>query len=281
MSQAEKDTDDANVDPPVSLSQIKLFPIEAPILFLVCMFFYIGVLNFYQVASKIMQETGSKYSNDTASLFLSIPNFVSILASPLFGGVVDVRGRALYFIALASLMLGGAHVLFLGLANDWFFIHPTIIMVWIGFAYSLGAACIWPILAFVIEKNMLATAYGCMTAIQNFGSAFISLGIGQIQDHTSAPLKYNMPILIFLGSIGTAFALTILLIILDKRHGGKLNQSGIERANAQKALKDEKDFQATQASHAKALDDAIFSQSRQPLNGTINVRSDHNIQVRS
>lgn len=40
------------------------------------------MLTFYTVASDIMQKTGYKFSPDIATLFISIPNFVSIVASP-------------------------------------------------------------------------------------------------------------------------------------------------------------------------------------------------------
>jgi fucose permease len=96
----------------LSLLQVFKFPIATWFIYFICVFFYVGasthtpqatiivssgvltvhhrrhhhrragVLTFYTVASDIMQKTGSKYSEDIATLFISIPNFVSVIASP-------------------------------------------------------------------------------------------------------------------------------------------------------------------------------------------------------
>ena len=56
------------------------------------------------MASDILQHTGAKYAPTEATFFLSIPNFVSIIASPTFGYLVDRKGKALIWIIIASLM---------------------------------------------------------------------------------------------------------------------------------------------------------------------------------
>lgn len=74
-----------------------------------------------------------------------------------------------------------AHIAFLGILEGWFFIHPAIVMTWIGVAYSLAASSIWPLLPFVIPQRMLGTAYGAMTSIQNLGLAVFPQLIGFVQ----------------------------------------------------------------------------------------------------
>ena len=156
-----------------------------------------------------MQKTGPKYSEDTATLFLSIPNFVSIFAAPLFGLVIDKFGRSVFWVILASAMLVVAHFMFLGKphlflspsphmhtklpqplhyytpglanANDWFFVHPIPILLWLGFGYSMLASSLWPLLPYIIQPNMLGTAYGAMTAVQNAGLAVFPQIIGSLQ----------------------------------------------------------------------------------------------------
>jgi len=217
-----------------SMSFIRYFPISAWLLFLICLFFYIGVLVFYQVASDIMQHSGSHtYSAETASLYISIPNFVSIGASPFFGRVVDKKGRALYCILIASSALTLGHLGFLARGMEWVELNPIPLMIWIGICYSLGAASIWPILSVIIDRKMLGTAYGCMTAVQNAGLAVFPLLIGELQDAPGIKgnsLKYTLPIIIFVACEGVAFLLTFLLIGIDKRiHAGRMNMSGEER----------------------------------------------------
>jgi hypothetical protein len=96
----------------LSLLQVFRFPVATWFIYFICVFFYVGtfpfprlwlntlhldcnaarthrnryvplgVLTFYTVASDIMQKTGTMYSEDIATLFISIPNFVSVIASP-------------------------------------------------------------------------------------------------------------------------------------------------------------------------------------------------------
>jgi len=200
---------------------------------IICLFFYICVLTFYTVASDIFQKTGNKYPRNTATLFLAIPNFVSIIASPSFGRVVDKVGRALNLILVASFMMVIAHGSLLILAMEWFLFSPIFAMLWLGVAYSLGAACLWPMLSVVIDKKMLGTAYGCMTAVQNAGLALFPMVIGFLQDSNGikdTKLQYTIPIFIFIGCAGVAILLTLVLIGLDKiQNGGKMNASGDRR----------------------------------------------------
>jgi hypothetical protein len=42
-----------------------------------------------------------------------------------------------------------------------------------GIAYSILAASLWPLVAFLVPKQMLGTAYGLMQSIQNLGFAIM------------------------------------------------------------------------------------------------------------
>jgi len=218
----------------ISLSDVKRFPLSSFLLMFITLFFYMCVLVFYSVASDIMQNTGRKFSEDTATNFLAIPNFVSIVFSPLFGRVVDRYGRALYLVLVASCMMIIAHLTFFGLAMEWFFLSPVVVMIWLGIGYSLGAASLWPTLALIIPSHLQATGYGCMTAVQNMGLALFPLIIGSLQGASGIDgtrLKYTLPLLIFIGCAGVAILLTLVLLRVDKtRHAGKLNASALERA---------------------------------------------------
>jgi len=193
------------------------------------------VLTFYTVASDIMQKTGNKYADATASMFIAIPNFLSIGFSPLFGRLVDQKGSALTFCLIASIMMIVAHVLFLILAYEWVLFSPAPVMVWLGLSYSLGAASLWPTLGCIVDKKVLGTAYGCMTAVQNLGLAVFPMIIGFLQEANGingTKLQYTLPILIFIGCEVTAGLLTLVLIGVDKaKHGGVMNASAEQREN--------------------------------------------------
>lgn len=229
----------------MSLLQVFRFPISTWFIYFICVFFYVGVLTFYTVASDIMQKTGAKYSENIATLFISIPNFVSIIASPLFGFMIDKMGKALYWMLWACFMLVVAHMGFLGNANEWFEIHPIVIMLWLGVGYSMFAASIWPLLPFIIASKHLGTAYGAMTAIQNAGLAVLPQIIGALQGASGikgTTWEYTIPIMIFVGCAGVAAGLTVFLILLDKGgNQGKLNASGEVRQQLKLIMQGESD----------------------------------------
>ena len=201
-----------------------------------------------------MQNTGNFVSSDTAGLYLSIPNFVAIVASPLGGFMVDKVGRALVFISVACVMLMCAHVFFLALAYGWLSCSPVPVMLWLGVTYSLGASCLWPILAFVVDKDALGTAYGCMTSVQNLFLAVFAVIIGQLQTWAKSEhpglLEYTLPICIFIGCAFVALLCTIVLIGLDARRGGKLNASAEERS-ARLAAEEAASEEANQAAFGR------------------------------
>lgn len=237
-----------------SLAHVLAFPLSAWLLFLICAFFYQGVLTFYQVASDIMQKTGHRFEPNTASMFLSIPNFVSIVASPTFGRLVDRNGRALMWIIIASWVMVLVHLGMLANAYAVVFIHPVIIMLVLGFAYALGAASMWPILSLIIPKHMVSTGYGTMTAVQNLALAVFPLVISSIQGmdgiaHTR--LQYSTPILIFIFCVSVSSMLAAVLLAVDKsRNKGILNASAQER---EEMLREQEALDAAAAANKTAV----------------------------
>jgi len=235
----------------ISFKMITRIPLPAWILFLITATFYVAILNFYQVASDMMQNTGEKISQDLAGKYMAIPNIVAIIGSPLGGYLVDRNGRALIFIITACCMLIGAHVFFLALAYGWIHVTPVPVMLWLGITYSLGASCLWPLLAFVVDKEALGTAYGCMTSVQNVFLALMALVIGQLQNWAKAHrpdtvLEYTLPIWIFIGCASTALVLTVLLLCVDGARGGRMNASAARRAEMKREVEEEQERLSSQ-----------------------------------
>eukprot|EP00301_Raphidiophrys_heterophryoidea_P014563 c22984_g1_i1.p1 GENE.c22984_g1_i1~~c22984_g1_i1.p1 ORF type:complete len:591 (+),score=117.06 c22984_g1_i1:50-1774(+) len=227
------------------LAQVKQITLAAWILNFICMFFYVGVLTFNTVASDIMQNTGSKYDETTATRFLSIPNFVSVVASPAFGLLVDKKGRALVWICIASAMMIISMLVFLGNATEIIHVNPIPLMLWQGIGYALGASAIWPSLSRVVAPEICSTAYGMMTSVQNLGMAVFPQVIGMLQTNSHLQkhsLKYTVPILIFVVCESIALSLALFLFALDKRTlGGKLNASAKQRQQMENAAKQKAD----------------------------------------
>lgn len=231
---------EVSADEKISLSHARHFPLASWIIFLICVFFYVAILTFYTVASSILQNIGLRlphYTPDEASFFIFIPNFVSIFASPLFGRLVDSKGYSLLWIFEASCMLCFAHLAFVLNATDTTNISPIPIFIWLGLAYSLGAAAMWPMLQYIIEPKALGTAYGIMTAMQNAGLAVFPEIVGAIQGHTSPPAEYTLPLILFMFCALTASALALFLFVIDlRRHRGIMNAPALVRKELQKEM---------------------------------------------
>jgi len=228
-------------EPDVSIKHVLQFPLMSWLVFLNCMFFYIGILTFYTLASVILQHTGPKFDAVTASMYVAIPNFLAIPLSPTFGRIIDKFGRTIFWLALSACMLITAHLAFLGMALDWKVlkdIPPGVTMAWVGIAYSMYASAIWPTLPFIIKSDMIGTAYGAMTSIQNFGLAVFPTVIGIItsQDRFKHSIwEYCIPLLFFIACGGISLGITVFMFFVDKATtGGILSAVGTEKKAYQK-----------------------------------------------
>lgn len=62
------------------------------------------------------------------------------------------------------------------------FVNPYVSMILMGISYSTLAASLWPMVALIVPKQQLGTAYGLMQSVQNLGLALISLLTGYLVD---------------------------------------------------------------------------------------------------
>jgi len=103
----------------------------------------------------------------------------TILFTPIFGNMVDKKGKAASVMILGALLLIFAHISlsvfnvvalgYLGLLS-------------LGVAFSLLPAAMWPSVAKIVKKNQLGTAYATMFTIQNWGLGAFFWGIGKVLD---------------------------------------------------------------------------------------------------
>ena len=88
-------------------------------------------------------------------------------------------------------------------------------MVWLGVSYAMGASAMWPMVSFILPSHVLGTAYGLMTAIQNFGTSLAPQLIGYLQDRPGikdTPLMYTVPILLFVTCAATSLVISLVLL---------------------------------------------------------------------
>ena len=107
----------------------------------------------------------------------SVLYLISAFASPLSGFLIDLIGYNTLWVSGAILGTICSHLLM-----AFTFINPFVAMSLMGVCYSLLAASLWPMVALIVPKHQLGTAYGLMQSIQNLGLACISLLTGIIVD---------------------------------------------------------------------------------------------------
>jgi len=214
------------------------------LVFLNCAFFYSSIFTFYAFASEFFQETGDKPSPTVASNYVAIPNLIAIVVSPTMGFVIDKWGRTIFWIITSSILLTLTHLMCLARAFAWdnmiSRIPLAVIMVVTGFAYSIFASAIWPMLPFIIKRDMLGTAYGMMTSVQNTFLVIVPFIAGEIQSDESLKEKgriYIVSFLLLLGILGISVAFTLVIYFIDlATTGGILNDKGEAKEKHQERL---------------------------------------------
>eukprot|EP00052_Salpingoeca_macrocollata_P011712 m.90524 g.90524 ORF g.90524 m.90524 type:complete len:180 (-) comp18170_c0_seq2:76-615(-) len=99
------------------------------------------------------------------------------------------------------------------------FITPYVPIIIMGFAYSILACALWPMVAFIIPEHQLGTAYGFMQAVQNLGLAVISMVSGMLVDQKG----YLWLEVFFAACLLLALMASVLLYLVDLANGGVLN----------------------------------------------------------
>ena len=161
-------------------------------------------------ASEAARVAGLKLAGSLNSL---LP-FSAMIATPLFGLLVDRVGKRAWFMMFGSLLLMPVYLL---MAYSGISLYLPVSLM--GIAFSLIPAVMWPSVAYIVEESRLGTAYALMTLIQQIGFFLLNLLIGKANDYAHAGLSnpggYALGMWIFsvLGFIG--MGLSILLRIRE------------------------------------------------------------------
>jgi predicted MFS family arabinose efflux permease len=92
----------------------------------------------------------------------------SIAFTPIFGSVVDRKGRAASMMLIGSILLIFSHIT-LAFSSSRALAYPALFSL--GVAFSLVPAAMWPSVAKIVSENRLGTAYASMFTVQNWGLA--------------------------------------------------------------------------------------------------------------
>jgi len=149
-------------------------------------------------------------AHEKAGFFNSLLPFSAMIATPLFGLLVDRVGKRATFMIFGSILLMPVYLM-MAYSNVSLLV-PVSLM---GIAFSLIPAVMWPSVAYIVEQQRLGTAYALMTLIQQIGFFILNLLIGKANDFAHAGLDnpggYGLGMWIFsvLGFVGLTFAILL------------------------------------------------------------------------
>jgi len=103
----------------------------------------------------------------------------TILFTPIFGRIIDKKGKAASIMMLGAGLLIFAH-LSLSILNNEILCYLGLLSL--GIAFSLVPAAMWPSVAKIVPELRLGTAYAFMFTVQNWGLNIFYKGIGVIVD---------------------------------------------------------------------------------------------------
>lgn len=221
---------------------------------LLCLTFYAAVFPFIQYAPDLLvnkfglssefpdmqdatffQWLGAVFSNGPKVASL-IP-LGTILFTPIFGSIVDRKGKAASLMMLGSLLLIFAHLTLSVFQNE---VLGYIGLLSLGVAFSLVPAAMWPSVAKIVVESRLGTAYAAMFTIQNIGLALFFWGIGKVLDLANRGnieairageivYNYTVPIfmLVILGVISIFLAYKLKKADAEQKYGLEL-PSGVK-----------------------------------------------------
>lgn len=177
-------------------------------------------------------EAAKVLSLKQAGTLNSLLPLSAMIATPLFGLLVDRVGKRAWFMMFGSLLLMPVYLM-MAYSSVSLFV-PVSLM---GIAFSMIPAVMWPSVAYIVDQSRLGTAYALMTLIQQIGFFLLNLLIGKANDYSQAGLSnphgYALGMWIFsvLGFVGMGLA--ILLRIRETGPHGH----GLETINPAAAAK--------------------------------------------
>lgn len=203
---------------------------------LLCVLFYSCVFPFQKFATELM-VTKYNVSEDIAGTFAGLPALGALFLTPIFGGMIDKKGKSAFIMALGAAMLIFVHAIFAipSIHASWVAISLMIIL---GIAFSLVPSAMWPAVAKIFPVKQLGTAYALIFFIQNIGLWGVPVLIGEVLERCCIVgqttvgndiinlYDYTLPQCIF-----TAIALFSLCVAFMLKRADKKHNYGLETPN--------------------------------------------------
>ncbi|XP_059159545.1 major facilitator superfamily domain-containing protein 1-like [Physella acuta] len=141
-------------DEKIKLKDILKIPMTTWIMTFICVTFYVGVLPFTSLGLMFFTLKFG-LTPTTASTVNSLVYIIPAVACPFLGFCIDKTGKNIFWVISGILLALVSHMML-----AFTFVNPYIPMVVLGLSYSVLASAIWPLVAFVVPRKQLGTAYG-------------------------------------------------------------------------------------------------------------------------
>jgi MFS family permease len=202
---------------------------------LLCVLFYSCVFPFQKYATELMI---SKYGvdEDIAGFFAGLPALGALFLTPVFGGIIDKKGKAASMMLLGAAMLIGVHCIY-AMPFIHYWLVAIVLMIVLGIAFSLVPSAMWPSVAKIFPVRQLGTAYSLIFFIQNIGLWGIPTLIGWVlntycvvgkKENGSNLYDYTIPMIIFTCIACLSFLVAIMLKASDRKKGYGLEQPNMQ-----------------------------------------------------
>ena len=200
-----------------------------------CLSYYSALFPFLKYAVSLMEHKYVVASKLAGNIVAMLP-FVTMLLTPLFGGIYDKRGKGATIMLIGAALLMIVHLLFAApFLNVWWF--GAFLMIVLGISFSLVPAAMWPAVPKIIPEKQLGTAFALMFWVQGFGLTLVPALIGWVLDTycmTVAPdgsisYDYTIPMLIF-----ACFGILALVFAYWLKKEDKKKGYGLELPNMKK-----------------------------------------------
>ena len=119
-----------------------------------CVVFYSAIFPFQTFAVKFFMEAHGT-SRETGGFLSSMLTLFAMIATPLFGLLVDRIGKRAVLMMFGSLLLIPVYLMM-----AYTRVNLYVPMAMMGVAFSLIPAVMWPSVAYIVEQSKLGTAYG-------------------------------------------------------------------------------------------------------------------------
>lgn len=178
---------------------------------LLCVFFYSSIVSFKKFASAILIPRFG-IAPEAASWMVSMLPFATVVFAPLFGILVDRSGKGTLWMVAGSVLALVSHLI-MAFCPTGTPLAGYLSMVFLGFAYSMVPAAMWPAIPKIVPEKVLGTAYALVYWVQNLGLMLFKMFSGKIfAANPGDSMKGSFMVeLMFVAVCTAALSLTVLL----------------------------------------------------------------------